>query len=118
MSMKEDTMAKVERQAAQGDVMFLRVDNVPATAEAAKPSARIVVAHSETGHHHTIESPGAALFTVPGDPWTCYLQLAQDADVVHHRSFDTHAPITLSAGAWLVRRQREYTPEGYRMVQD
>jgi len=111
-------MVKVEKQAAQGDVMFLRVESIPAAAERQKSSGRIVVAHSETGHHHTVESPGAELFVAPKDPFTCYLHLAQDAEVVHHRSFDTHQTITLSAGAWLVRRQREYTPEGYRMVQD
>jgi hypothetical protein len=65
-----------------------------------------------------VESPGAAYFTDPQDPFTAYLQLAEDADLKHLRPFDTHAPIALASGTWMIRRQREYVPEGYRMVQD
>ena len=32
--------------------------------------------------------------------------------------FDTHEPIMLDDGIYRLRRQREYTPEGYRRVED
>lgn len=104
-------------QCRQGDVWFKRVDEIP-DGVSDPVVGRAIVAHSETGHHHVVESPGAEYFTVPGDPFTAYLRLAEDADVTHLRGYDTHEPITLPAGTWRIRRQREYTPEGYRMVLD
>lgn len=111
-------MSKIVNQcAAQGDVMFMRVDALPSGLRSESKN-RVIVAHSETGHHHVCESPGAELFSDPNDPFTCYLQLAEQADVKHLRPYDTHETISLPAGAWKIRRQREYTPKGYRMVQD
>lgn len=34
------------------------------------------------------------------------------------RSFDTHESILLKGGTYEIRRQREYTPEGWRRVED
>lgn len=34
------------------------------------------------------------------------------------RPYDTHAPIMFEPGIYEVRRQREYTPEGFRRVED
>jgi len=36
----------------------------------------------------------------------------------HERSFDTHAPITIDKGKYEIRRQREYTLEGWRKIED
>ena len=36
----------------------------------------------------------------------------------HLRSFDTHETIKLPVGTFEIRRQREYTPEGWRRVED
>ena len=36
----------------------------------------------------------------------------------HQRPHDTHAPIKFAKGVYEVRRQREYTPEGWRRVAD
>lgn len=53
------------------------------------------------------------------DPMICYLQIAGDfADVVHHRPHDTHETLRLVRGIYEVRRQREWTPEGWRRVED
>jgi hypothetical protein len=108
---------RVNKCAAQGDVLFMRVNELPSGLDAPKVG-RAVVAHSETGHHHICESPCAEYFVDPKDPFTAYLQLAEDSDVVHVRPFDTHQTLTLPAGSWMVRRQREYVPGGYRRVED
>lgn len=113
---------KVKRMAAQGDVLFRRVDRVPAGFDVQPEAKRVVVAHSETGHHHSVDVAGVRHF-VGKDPLVCYLQLAEVAscDVVHHRSFDTHDTLRLMGGIgaiFEVRRQREYTPEGWRRVED
>lgn len=119
-------MLEVQKIAAQGDVLFRKVKAVPAAAVAEPTKGAIVVAHSETGHHHSIDKwDGVTLFRDPKDPLVCYLQLdgLEFADVVHHRPFDTHETVRLlgtpgKKTTYEVRRQREYTPEGWRRVED
>jgi hypothetical protein len=111
----------VSRMAAQGDVLFRRVDAIPASAKQVETRGPIVVAHSETGHHHSLdEVSGAKLFTLDNDPLTCFLRVEGigGAVVTHHRDFDTHAPLLLTPGNWQVKRQREYVPGGWRRVED
>jgi len=86
----------------------------------------LIIAHSETGHHHVIDRPDARvqLFAHPTNPLVSYLQLRGRAvvDIVHLRDFDTHEAQRLDAGkedsVWEVRRQREYDPIHERMVTD
>jgi hypothetical protein len=127
---------RIEKMGAQGDVMFRRVDAIPrdairingdgsamaaveATENAARSTAgRVIVAHSETGHHHYLDGTGVEFYRDKGNPLVCYLRLAMDTDVVHARPFDTHETLTLTAGCFEVRRQREYVPGGFRRVED
>ena len=114
-------MKTVEKMGAQGDVLFRRVKAVPKDAVAEKVRGRLIVAHSETGHHHAIDGFKGSFFRVPGNPLIAYLQLTEDCDVVHHRGWDTHETIRLKAdvgAVFEVRRQREWTPEGWRRVAD
>jgi hypothetical protein len=109
-------MITVRNIAAQGDVLLRRVERIPSDAVEQPCDGRVVVAHSETGHHHVIESPGARLFATH-DPLIGYLRIdGPFADVVHERPFDTHETIRL-LGAEIgptyfeVRRQREHHRE-------
>ena len=116
-------MKKVTEFAAQGDVMFVRVSDLPVDAVPFSGSAEDarVIAHSETGHHHTVDGDGVARFEYR-DPMTCYLRCdAEHMDIVHHRPHDTHETLRLlgePGAVWMVRRQREYTPQGWRRVED
>lgn len=114
-------MKAVEKQGAQGDVLFRRIDKLPEGLVAQKRGpVGLVVAHSETGHHHVIPQETVHHYAQPssGDALVTYLNVDTFADVVHLRPFDTHETIRLGAGAWEVRRQREHTPEGWRRVED
>ena len=116
-------MKEITKQGAQGDVMFRRVPSVPQGYELQKTEGEIVVAHSETGHHHTVSASNALLFTRPGDNMLSFLQMKGNdpLEVLHHRPYDTHEPMCLrgeSGTVWEVRRQRESTPEGWRQVAD
>jgi hypothetical protein len=74
------------------------------------------VAHSETGHHHCIDNAhGVRFFRDPRNPLVCYLTMegVEYADVVHHRSFDTHETLRFLAArgkktVFEVRSQREF----------
>lgn len=117
-------MKTVNMLGAQGDVLFRRIDKLPEGLVQMRPQAEgYVVAHSETGHHHTVSPLEAKLFDrAQRDPMICYLQLASEhVDVVHHRPHDTHETLRLVGGVgavYEVRRQEEYTPQGWRRVED
>jgi len=109
----------VSKLAAQGDVTFRRIDKLPEGVTLAPvKDDRIVVAHSETGHHHTVDGTGLEFHQPSDNALICYLRCEQVSDVRHHRDFDTHATFALEPGLWEVRRQREYTPQGFRRVED
>ena len=115
-------MKTIERMGAQGDVMLRRVSEIPEGFEAAKNEGRVILAHSETGHHHAIDDTGVVHY-VGKDQLISYLRLesVEYGDLVHHRSFDTHETLRLSGGqgaVYQVIRQREYTLDGWRRVED
>ena len=104
---------QIQKYAAQGDVLFLRVSKLPK--KAVRKSDNII-AHSETGHHHVAN--GCDAYEMPDDPMVCYLVAEGSIEIEHRRPWDTHAPLMLGGGVWQVRRQREHTPEGWRRVED
>jgi hypothetical protein len=115
-------MIKVKKIAAQGDVLFRRIDKLPDGLVESRAKGALVVAHSETGHHHSIDTQGVRLLEKSErDPMICYLALdGAFAEVVHHRPHDTHETLCLlgKGSVWEVRRQREWSPEGLRRVED
>ena len=109
------------KQAAQGDVLITKIAKLP---DGLKPTSavdgRFIVAHSETGHSHTVaEMPGITLWQSL-DPTIAYLKVVESVEAVleHERSFDTHESLLLKGGTYEVRRQQEYTPSGWRRVAD
>lgn len=117
-------MKTFNKCAAQGDLMIRRIDSIPSSATTVvAENGNFVVAHSETGHHHVIaERPGVKYYTT-GDPMISYLEVIEATDATetlleHLRSYDTHETIKIEPGNYEIRRQREYTPEGWRRVED
>lgn len=117
-------MKIIDRIGAQGDALFRRVDSLPKDAVLKEQGPNIVVAHSETGHHHVAESNNTMMLFASADPLVTYLKISDPhADVTHHRSWDTHETMRLYSQdqpevIWEIRRQRETTPEGFRRVED
>lgn len=116
-------MKTATERCAQGDLFFRRIPSVPKGAKKIRRKGPIVVGHSETGHHHVVEDPIVNHFEAPGNPLVCYLQLGDGGgvNVVHQRAWDTHETVRLLGNpgdVWEVRRQREWTPEGWQRVAD
>lgn len=117
-------MKTFQNQCAQGDLLIRRIEKLP---DSVKPMASekgvFVVAHSETGHNHVIaERPNVKVYTT-GDPMISYLEVIEATDAMetlleHLRGHDTHETISIPSGVYEIRRQREYTPEGWRRVED
>jgi hypothetical protein len=118
-------MKTFETACAQGDVHITRIASLPAgAAPVAADKGRVVVTHSETGHDHVMVLdrpvdgvPAVQMFNGE-DPLTSWLQVNRPTALEHLRPHDTHEPILFSPGVYEVRRQREYTPEGFRRVED
>ena len=109
-------MKTVATIGAQGDCLFRKLPGLPEGSQEVNQTGSVIVGHSETGHHHSIDdAEGVRFFRDPTNPLVCYLMLEgiEYADVVHRRSFDTHETLRLLAPpgettVFEVRRQREY----------
>lgn len=102
---------------AQGDLNIFACDRVPeGLREMQAEKGNHVLAHSETGHHHVIDGNTCRVFEQ--DEFVSYLDVQEESNVVHLRSFDTHETIKLPPGTYRITRQREYTPEGFRRAAD
>ena len=119
-------MKTFQNVCAQGDVLIRRVAAMPkGVTEVPAENGQIVVTHSETGHHHScvLDKPKArqkpAVRMYQGDNHlVAWLEVNRPNALENLRPYDTHEPIMLGEGIYEVRRQREYTPEGFRKVED
>ena len=118
-------MKTFETICAQGDVLIRKIDALPPIAKAvASEHGRVVITHSETGHDHVMvldrkRSTTPAVQMYSGDnPLVAWIKVNRPTALEHMRPHDTHEPIMFGVGVYEIRRQREYTPEGWRQVQD
>jgi hypothetical protein len=118
-------MKKFTTQAAQGDVLFQRIGDVAdlgllpeGARQVAAETELLVIAHSETGHHHVMEAERVDMYRLPEEIYECFVVVKEPAALTHLRPFDTHEPIEFQPGIYRVRRQREYTPQGMHLVAD
>ena len=104
--------------AAQGELLIQKVDKLPGKVKkAAEKDGKFIVGHSETGHHHTVESSFTTMYDTD-NPMISFLEVDDTVDLVHERSYDTHTPLRLAPGTYEIRRQREMRPEGWAAVSD
>lgn len=113
-------MKHFKHQAAQGDVLFEKISKLPDGLKPAKAeNGHFIVTHSETGHHHIVLEKHAQMLIDETNQFIAYIKANDNCEIKHLRDFDTHESIALNAGDIVkVRRQREYTPEGFRKAQD
>lgn len=112
-------MKEFKNCAAQGDMMLRRIDKLPENVTKVEGN-EYVLAHSETGHNHVVKAqPGVTFYSNDNNPMVAYLVVDNtECFVEHQRGFDTHETIKIGGGVFEIRRQREYTPEGWRKAQD
>lgn len=113
-------MRTFDKVCAQGDIHIMRIDGtLPKDAKEVEPkNGKLIVTHSETGHHHTMDATKAKLYELPDSIMDCLLVVENETTLDHNRPHDTHEAIRFKPGTYRVRRQREYTPEGWRRVED
>jgi hypothetical protein len=114
-------MKTINKHGDQGDVKFIRVNKLPDDVKLSEDGVEVVVAHSETSHHHiaTVPAKKKVRLYKTADPMVGYLESDEPhIDIVHLRDYDTHETLRLKGGPWKIIRQREETPEGWRQVID
>jgi hypothetical protein len=97
----------VTRQARQGDVLIVAIDNVPSTmSEKVKDPRGVVLAEGEaTGHHHRIRDPGVCLLRAEGVAYDLLRIQEGVVSLVH----EEHSTIHVGPCTFEVRIQREHS---------
>lgn len=108
--------------AAQGELRFIRLPDgykIPTGAIKVEPTdGKIIVGHSETGHHHVMEAERTTMYRLPDSILDCLLVVEKPDTLKHLRDFDTHEPLGFVPGTYKVVTAREHTPKGWRRSAD
>jgi hypothetical protein len=88
-----------------GENWFLPIDTMP-TGDI-QTTKLYVAGHSETGHHHVIESK-ADMQVVEGETRAVLLQ--EVGKLFHQKTFDIHKTKFLAPGAYEIHHKTEYNP--------
>lgn len=67
-----------------------------------------IIAHSETGHHHVLESK--VPFVVSEQDKQFVIELFEPAKLVHKKQVDKHKTLDIPAGKYKVAYKNEYNP--------
>lgn len=83
-----------------------------------KKHTSFIVAHSETGHHHVLQSKKS--FVVSEVDKQFLIELFEPAKLVHQKTTDKHKTLTVPAGKYKVVYKNEYNPflQEIQKVQD
>lgn len=107
-------MQTFRKNAAQGEISVAKIRKLPAgLTRVAATNGRVIVGHSETGHHHTASADCVELFesaTAPDGMRVLYAIVNAPTSLDHDRDFDTHESIALQPGMYEIRIGREYDP--------
>lgn len=114
---------RFEKMAAQGDILFKKIEELPKDAVEVKPckSMEYVLSHNKAGHKHIVRAtPDVQFYNHANDNMKAYLVVNKEesAFAEHTREIDKHDPIMFSVGIFEIRRQREAAPEGWRVALD
>lgn len=103
-------MLTFNKIAAQGELTITRLSRAPKNiGNVVSPqNGKLIVGHSETGHHHVVDADCATLTRI--DEFTAYLNVTKPTQIDHLRGYDTHPSIALQPGFYEFRTGREFDP--------
>lgn len=90
----------------QGEITLQPVKRLPRGI--CEKSKRYIVGHSETGHHHVLESETE--FEVFTDKEDLYLRLFEPAKLNHQKTVNRHHDLVVAPGIYKVTHKTEYSP--------
>lgn len=89
-----------------GEVLLMPVENIKGEF---KKHTSFIVGHSETGHHHVLESK-TEFEVAELDRAMLVIRLFAPADLVHKKTVNAHKTLTVPAGTYKVVHKQEYDP--------
>lgn len=109
-------MKSFQKVAAQGEITIIRIGDAVRGNHVSQPLAleggKLIIGHSETGHHHVLEHASGATVTVldraPEGMRILHAILAEPNKLIHERGHDTHETIALPPGEYEFRIAREF----------
>lgn len=109
-------MKSFQNIAAQGEITIIRIGDGAQSKHHGKPlsleGGKLIIGHSETGHHHVLERTSGATVTVldraPDGMRILHAILAEPNKLIHERGHDTHETIELPPGEYEFRIAREF----------
>lgn len=105
---KGENMKDQRTPIQHGEALLLPVNNLP-VGKTSK-TTEIIIAHSETGHHHVVISK-QPLETIGNiDKHDLYLRLFTPAQLVHKKPTQKHKTLTVPVGDWKILHKTEYNP--------
>lgn len=89
-----------------GEALLVEVKSFP-KAKTEKTKS-LIISHSETGHHHVIESETEIDWAKFRDQ--IFFEVKTDTPLVHKKTYDKHNTITITPGIYKVIPKTEYDP--------
>lgn len=96
---------------AQGEIVaIVPIDRLPENPGSliVPVNGKLIVGHSESGHHHVIDSDCATATRL--DEFFSYVTVSRPTQIDHLREHDTHPSIALQPGMYEFRTGREFDP--------
>lgn len=87
-----------------GETMLIPI----ATKVTGKEHTSYILSHSETGHHHVLESKNP--FVVSESDKQFVIELFAPAKLVHKKTIDKHKTLPIAPGRYKVIKKQEYDP--------
>ncbi|MDE2100922.1 MAG: hypothetical protein KGL39_26990 [Patescibacteria group bacterium] len=91
-----------------GEVILFPVSKLPKGET--RQEIKVVVAHSETGHHHIVISNKPVDVMGDVEKHDLYIRLFEPAKLVHQKTTDKHRTLKVPAGIWKILHKSEYDP--------
>ncbi len=91
-----------------GEVMLVPVKSIPEGARS--EHTHYIVGHSETGHHHVLESKTGFEIFMEEATKALYVNVTGESKVVHQKTVDAHKTLPVAPGKYLIVHKTEYDP--------
>ena len=103
-----------------GEVLFVPTE-LPKEAQVLEKSNKYIVAHSETGHHHMLETKektDMSKFTIYSWNGERYIELPEIAELWHQKTgTEVHKPHTIPAGVYKINIKKSFNYAAKKMEQ-
>ncbi len=102
-----------------GEVLIKEVKSLPKNAKLVESGKKLIVGHSESGHHHVLTaSAEIKMFEFEGKT---YLDIPLEAKLTHQKQgTETHGVQILNPGLYerIIKKSYSYAEKIYKRVQD